>query len=102
MIRIDVLKETPHQITLQISGRLSEHETPLFETEIRQWLGHPKSIVLDLTNITFLGGYALDLLKEWTPVKLIVQDTPRSSVELLLEAAKLPYRRVPYVQPRIS
>lgn len=102
MIRLDIAHETPQQVTLHISGRLSEAEVRLFEAELSRWFAKKKHIILDLTGLSFLGGYALNLLKDWHQIELVVQDTPRSSVGLLLEAAELPYRRVPYVKPKVS
>ena len=83
MLRITRVREGPETITLKLEGRLAADWTDLLESECRRWVARGKLVLLDLSQVTFVDGLGVTLLRSLQTQQVNIVSAPPLIMDLL-------------------
>lgn len=83
MLRISTLTESCSTVTLKLEGRIVADWVSVLERECRRWVKERRKILLDLSEVRFVDGQGLEVLKRMQSENLEIINSPVLLRELL-------------------
>ena len=64
MLRITRVAESPSHVTLRLEGRIVSDWVSVVERECLTWLQEKRQVILDVSEVTFIDGSGLEMLRQ--------------------------------------
>jgi anti-anti-sigma regulatory factor len=83
MLRITKIRESGRDVLLKLEGKITEQWAALLDGECRSFLRQKKAIYLDCSNVDFIDGKGVEVLKNFPHKHVTLMSAPAFVMELL-------------------
>ncbi|MGQ0665738.1 MAG: STAS domain-containing protein [Nitrospiraceae bacterium] len=83
MLKITKIQESGSDVLIKLEGKITEQWAALLDGECRAYLRHKKAVYLDCTNVNFIDGRGVEVLRSLPDKQVLLMSAPGFITELL-------------------
>ncbi|MDH5740381.1 MAG: hypothetical protein OEY77_08655 [Nitrospira sp.] len=83
MLKITKIQESRSDVLLKLEGKITEQWAALLDGECRSYLRKKKTVHLDCSQVEYIYGQGVDVVKSFPRTQVILMNVPAIVTELL-------------------
>ncbi|MDF0645169.1 MAG: hypothetical protein P0111_14155 [Nitrospira sp.] len=89
MLKITKIRESASDVLIKLEGKIMTQWAALLDGECRSYLRQKKAVYLDCSNVDYLDGRGIEVLKSLPQTKVTLISAPNYLTELLQIGGRL-------------